>query len=73
VFFGNNSYLLFSGCKRNEKNWANGTELHVFSWDGQPLKRYLLAAPLQAFAIDESQQTIYSYSLTSEELIKATL
>jgi hypothetical protein len=68
-----NIYLLFSGCKRNEKNWAYGTELHVFSWDGQPLKRYLLADPLHAFAIDESQQIIYSYSLTSEELIKATL
>jgi hypothetical protein len=68
-----NIYLLFSGCKRNEKNWSYGTELHVFSWDGQPLKRYLLEAPLLAFAIDESRQIIYAYSSISEELIKAKL
>jgi hypothetical protein len=68
-----NIYLLFSGSKRNEKNWAYGTELYVFSWDGQPLKRYLLTDPLYAFAIDESQQIIYAYSSISEELIKAKL
>jgi hypothetical protein len=66
-----NIYLLFSGCNRDEENWSSGTELHVFSWDGCPLKRYLLEEPLHTFAIDESQQIIYAYSLITEELIKA--
>jgi hypothetical protein len=68
-----NIYLLFSGCKRNEENWSSGTELHVFSWDGRPLKRYLLEEPLRTFVIDESRQIIYAYSLITEELIKAKL
>lgn len=68
-----NIYLLFSGCKRSEKNWSYGTELHVFSWDGRPLKRYLLEDPLLSFAIDESSQIIYAFSSITEELIKAKL
>lgn len=66
-------YLLFSGCNRNDKNWANGTEIHVFSWDGKPQKRYLLEEPIYTFAIDENKHIIYSYSLQTEELIKANI
>ena len=66
-------YLLMSGCKRNEKDWANGTEIHVFSWDGEPKKQYVLKEPIYTFAIDEDKRVIYSYSLQTEELLKAML
>lgn len=70
---GNYIYLLFSGCKRDEKNWANGNEIHVFSWDGKPQKRYVLEQPIYTFAVDEDKHVIYSYSLQSEELIQANI
>lgn len=66
-------YLLYSGSKRTEKNWAYGTEIFVFSWDGKPQKRYLLEQPIYAFAIDEDKQLIYSFSVQKEELIKAAM
>ncbi len=68
-----NIYLLYSGCKRQDKNWSNGMELFVFSWDGKPLKRYTLEEPIYAFAIDEKEQLLYSYSLETENLIVAKL
>lgn len=66
-------YLLYSGCNRTEKNWAYGTQLYVYSWDGKPQKRYLLEQPVYAFAVDEERQLIYSYSLQTENLVKAAL
>lgn len=66
-------YLLFSGCKKGEKNWANGTQLFVFTWDGKPYKRYCLEEPIYSFAIDELQRKIYSFSLNTETLIVANL
>lgn len=66
-------YLLYSGCNRTEKNWAYGTQLYVYSWDGKPQKCYLLDQPVYAFAVDEERQLVYSYSLQNEELIKAAM
>lgn len=66
-------YLLYSGCKRTEKNWANGTEIFIFSWDGKPQKKYMLPQPIYTFAVDESKQIIYSYSMQTEELLKAIM
>lgn len=67
----NSIYLLFSGGKRNKKNWATGNEIYVFSWDGKSKKRYVLEQPIYTFAVDEDKNVIYSYSLQTEELIKA--
>jgi hypothetical protein len=64
---------LYSGYKRNDGGWSQGAEIFVFSWDGQPLKRYLLEQAIRTFVIDEAQQTIYAYSLESGELIKGNL
>ncbi|MDR3269548.1 MAG: TolB-like 6-bladed beta-propeller domain-containing protein [Tannerella sp.] len=47
--------------------------MFVFSWDGKPLKRYLLAQPIYCFTIDEARQTVYAYSPETEELIKGNL
>jgi hypothetical protein len=69
----NHIYLLFSGCKRNEKNWSYGNELYVFSWEGKPEKRYLLEQPIYTFAVDEENRLLYSYSLQTEELIKSKI
>lgn len=66
-------YLLYSGCKRIDDNWSNGMELHVYSWNGEPLNRYLLEEPLYAFAINELGSEIYSYSLQTGEIIKGYL
>lgn len=64
-------YLLYSGCSRGEENWANGTEIFVFSWDGIPQKRYILNEPIYTFAVDEDKHMIYSYSIQRDKLIKA--
>lgn len=69
----NHIYLLYSGCKRMDENWSNGTELFVFSWDGKPLKRYLLNEPVNSFAINEADNKIYSYSLQTSELVEGRL
>lgn len=66
-------YLLYSGCRRNEPNWENGTELFVFSWDGKPYKRYLLDQPIYTLAVDEKNGSIYSYSLRTGEIIKGKI
>lgn len=65
----NNIYLLYSGCKRGDENWSYGSEIFVYSWDGIPIKRYLLEAPIYTFAVDEKTQKIYSYSIKTEQLI----
>ena len=66
-------YLLYSGNKRTEENWAYGSEIFVYSWDGTPLKRYLLDRPVYTFAVDETKKVIYSYSLKSDELVKGQI
>lgn len=65
-------YLLYSGCKRTEENWPYGTEIFVFSWNGKPIKKYTLGQPVYAFAVDEENQKIYSFSTKIEQLIMAT-
>lgn len=66
-------YLLYSGCSRSDKNWAYGTQLFVYSWDGKPLKHYLLDSPVYTFAINEKTDEIYSYSIQTGELVKGRL
>lgn len=66
-------YLLYSGCKRTEENWAYGTQIFVYSWDGKPLKCYLLNYPIYTFAINEEANEIYSYSIQTGELVKGKL
>ena len=66
-------YLLYSGCKKTEENWSNGTQLLVYTWDGKPYKRYWLGESIYSFAIDELQGKIYSFSLNTETLIVANL
>lgn len=66
-------YLLYSGCKRTEKNWPYGNEIFVYSWDGKPQKKYVLPQFVYAFAVDESKGIIYSYSRQTEELVKAVM
>ena len=66
-------YLLYSGCKRSDENWANGTQLFVFSWDGKPLRRYILDQPIYAFAVNDLNNELYSYSLQTGELLKTNL
>lgn len=66
-------YLLYSGCRRNDTNWENGTELFVFSWDGKPYKRYILNQPIYTLAVDEKAGNIYSYSLRTGEIIKGKI
>jgi hypothetical protein len=69
----NNIYLLFSGCTREEECWPYGNEIFVYSWDGVPLKKYISEYPIYTFAVDEAQQVIYSYSMTTDELLVAKL
>lgn len=66
-------YLLYSGCKKTEENWSNGTQLLVYTWDGKPYKRYWLGESIYSFAVDELQGKIYSFSLNTETLIVANL
>lgn len=66
-------YLLYSGCGRADKNWSYGTELFIYSWNGKPLKRYVLEQPIYAFAINDSDSELYTYSLQTGELMKATI
>lgn len=65
-------YLLHSGCKRTEENWAYGTSIIVYSWDGEVKGQYLLPEPVYAFAVDEKDRFIYAYSVQTEKLIKAS-
>lgn len=66
-------YLLYSGCTKLEENWSNGTEIYVYSWDGKPVKRYILKEPIYTFSVDEEEGFIYSFSLKTSELIKAVI
>lgn len=66
-------YLLYSGCYRKDKNWSNGMRLFVFSWDGEPVREYVLEEPVYAFGIDEKQNKMYSFSLITENLIVTNL
>lgn len=68
-----NIYLLYSGSRRTDKNWSYGSEIFVFSWDGKPLKKYILPEPVYTFAVDENKNKIYSYSLETEELLEAMI
>lgn len=70
---GDYVYLLFSGCKRNERNWAFGSVIYVFTWDGKPKKQYFLEQPIYTFAVDEDKQILYSYLMQTEELVKANM
>lgn len=62
-------YLLYSGCSRTDENWAYGSKIFVYSWDGIPQKCYLLDRPIYTFAVDESRHLMYSYSMRTGELI----
>ncbi len=66
-------YLLFSGRKRNEAEWPYGRNIFVYSWDGEPQKSLYIDFPIYSFCVDNSEQIVYSYSMTTGELIKAKL
>lgn len=66
-------YLLYSGCRRSDENWSNGTELFIYSWEGKPIKRYILGQPIYAFAINELDNEFYTYSLHTGEILKGSI
>lgn len=65
-------YLLYSGHTR-EEGWAYGSEIFVFSWDGKPLRKYVLPEQIYTFAVDEKNQLFYIYSLQTDQLVKANM
>ncbi|MBR5277466.1 MAG: hypothetical protein IKU35_10090 [Bacteroidaceae bacterium] len=66
-------YALYSGAKKGEENWANGTQLFVYSWNGEPIKKYHLSQPIYTFSVDEDKKILYSYSLNEDTFITAKL
>lgn len=65
-------YILYSGRKR-EEGWAHGSEIYVYSWDGKPLRKYLLEERIYTFAVDEKNQHFYIFSLETDKLVKAKM
>ena len=55
-------YALYSGRSRKDfPGKANfGQSIHVFDWDGNPIKEYKLDQDIFAFAINEKENTLYA-------------
>ena len=54
-------YLLYSGKERKDpSHYSYASIIYAFDWNGQPLKKYELDAPILSFEIDEKNNIIYA-------------
>lgn len=65
-------YAIDLNCTQKEfrSGGINNVELHVFDWDGNPIKKYLLnegIGALSPFAVDEKNNKLYTVNPKSEE------
>lgn len=54
-------YALYNGFKIEDKQ-LEGKEIHVLSWDGQIIGKYILDYPISTFFVDEQKGLIYCHS-----------
>ncbi len=61
-------YMIFSGKKLKEhKKRPTADYIHVYDWNGAPVKSYRVAGGLTRFALDEKQERIYILTLDKND------
>jgi hypothetical protein len=66
-------YLLYSGNMTAGKNLFYGKYIHVYDWDGKPVKRLELANYTKDFAVTANDSLLYTYDPTSTIISVAKL
>lgn len=66
-------YALFSGKNISESDQS--TEVHVLTWDGTPVKKYLIPGEydISYIEVDDSGKTLYGISFRKDKLFKFDL
>lgn len=60
-------YALYAGFPLGDLNPKHASTLHLYDWEGKPVKRINLQQSLSAFVVDESTQTLYGINPDSRE------
>ena len=66
-------YLLYSGNLQNGPNRHYGKTIHIYSWDGKPIKKLMLPDYILDFAISNDDSAIYTYNPNKKTLEFSTL
>lgn len=66
-------YLLYSGHFYEDDNWSYGNRIYIYNWDGKPYRAINLDRYIYTFCVDKHDKLIYSYDLSSGNLIKANI
>jgi hypothetical protein len=72
-------YIPYSGQRKGSKSheerfkWNYQNVIHVFDWDGNPIKRLLLNDYVSSIAISEDDKILYAFNPETGYLIKANL
>lgn len=60
-------------ANQNRKDWATkeniSTEIHIFDWEGNPIKKLILPQKINKIALDEEQNLLYGMT-SSEQVYK---
>ncbi|MDO5981577.1 BF3164 family lipoprotein [Flavivirga spongiicola] len=72
-------YLPYSGHRRGNRSeeerfkWNNENVIHVFDWEGNPIKKLVLDRYITSIAVSKDDKTLYSFDAETGYLIKANL
>lgn len=73
-------YLPFSGKKKHQKNITDikfnynyAKYIHVYDWDGNPVKKIILDRNIMAIAVSKDDKTLYSFDPNSGYILKADI
>jgi hypothetical protein len=66
-------YLLYSGGFNVESNLDQSNVLHVFDWNGNPIKKIRLTQKISAFTISSNDSVIYAFNPNSHYFLKGIL
>lgn len=66
-------YLVYSGHDRKTKNSEYGMEVHIYDWNGTPIKKLILDRYVYTLGISNDGKTLYSYDLETGYVITANI
>lgn len=66
-------YLLYSGHSYTHEDWSYGRYIHVYDWQGSPIKKLALDRYIYAFIVSQDNKTIYSYGRETGYVLESNI
>lgn len=66
-------YLAYSGQIREDEDWNNAKYIHIYDWDGNPIKQLKLDRYITSFVVSGDNKIIYAFDSHNGFIVESKL